>query len=152
MLSACSSYCVLQYAFVCVCWHPLAHVSAYTPACCFVLCCAAARGTCAVLHRTGAKLPDMCDLKLPEYKLLPVMPSVHMCKVACVCNLGLLPTGHDCQSMLFSCRSMYECVHASLTGTELVSTPFPAQLSDPAKKLQAAQPKAGGHQFRRWKW
>ena len=49
---------------------------------------------------------------------------------------------------------MYECVHASLTGTELVSTPFPSQLSDPAKtkELQAAQPKAGGYQFCRWKW
>ncbi|KAL3157737.1 hypothetical protein ABBQ32_012162 [Trebouxia sp. C0010 RCD-2024] len=51
-------------------------------------------------------------------------------------------------------RSMYECVHASLTGTELVSTPFPAQLSDCAKRTEqeAARHATGGKLFQRWKW
>ena len=68
----------------------------------------------------------------------------------CVSDLKFV----QCSKGFGGCRSMYECVHASLTGTELVSTPLPAQSSDPAKKkeLQAAHPKAGGLHFPRWKW
>lgn len=51
-------------------------------------------------------------------------------------------------------RSMYECVHASLTGTELVSTPLLLQAPQLAKQKEqpASKPKLAVQQFRRWKW
>lgn len=60
----------------------------------------------------------------------------------------------SCDTIGFCCRSMYECVHASLTGTELVSTPFPAQPIQQTKQKEqpAANTKSVARQFRHWKW
>lgn len=51
-------------------------------------------------------------------------------------------------------RSMYECVHASLTGTELQASACPALSAETAKQTEAAarKPRSLVQQLQQWRW